>query len=163
IFDLVTSEGRALLCEDIGADPRFGDSPSVKEARIRTLICVPLGDRAGNPVGVLQIDTQDEHGRFDEDDLGLLAAVAGPVSVAIENARLHGIAVKQADMEREAQDARAVQLALIPERTPHLPGYQFWHFYEPARHVGGDYFDYRPLPRSESPSDEPPNLWAITI
>src|SRR6516164_4604985 len=99
------------------------------------MMCVPLWDRQRRSIGVLQIDTRDEHGRFDEDDLDLLVAVAGPVSVAIENARLHEITGEHAKLEREAQDARAVQLALIPERTPHLPGYQFWHSYEPARHV----------------------------
>jgi serine phosphatase RsbU (regulator of sigma subunit) len=83
--------------------------------------------------------------------------------VAIENARLHDIAVKQVDLEREARDARAVQLALIPDKVPDLPGYQFWHFYEPARSVGGDYFDYRPIPIFESPFDQPPDRWAIAI
>ena len=127
------------------------------------MMCVPLWDRERRPVGVMQIDTRDEHGQFGEDDLELLVAVAGPVSVAIENARLHEIAVKQADMEREAQDARAVQLAIIPEKKPHLPGYEFWHFYEPARSVGGDYFDCRPIPRSETPFDQPPDRWAVAI
>ena len=155
IFNHVTSQGQALLCEDIGADDRFGDSPSVKESQIRTMICVPLCDRERHSVGVIQVDTRDEHGRFGEDDLELMVAIAGPVGVAIENARLHDIAVKQVDMEREARDARAVQLALIPEKVPDLPGYQFWHFYEPARSVGGDYFDYRPIPRFGTPSISP--------
>ena len=159
----MTNEGQAVLCEDIGADDRFGDSPSVKESQIRTMICVPLWDRERHSVGVIQIDTQNEHGRFEEDDLELLVAVAGPVSVAIENAWLHMIAVRQADMEREAHDARAVQLAIIPEREPRLPGYEFWHFYEPARSVGGDYFDYRPIPRSEPSLDQHVNCWAIAI
>src|SRR5271157_2763011 len=163
IFNHVTREGQAILCEDIGADDRFGDSPSVKESQIRTMICVPLGDRQQHSVGVIQIDTQDEHGRFEEDDLELMAAIAGPVSVAIENARLHEIAVKQADMEREVHDARAVQLAIIPEKMPQIPGYEFWHFYEPARSVGGDYFDYRPIPKSGPPFAHPPDRWAIAI
>ena len=163
IFNHVTREGQAILCEDIGADDRFGDSSSVKESQIRTMMCVPLWDRERHSVGVIQIDTQDEHGRFKEDDLELMVAIAGPVSMAIENSRLHALAVKQADMEREAQDARAVQLALIPEKKPHLPGYEFWHFYEPARSVGGDYFDYRPIPRSEPPFAQPPERWAIAV
>jgi phosphoserine phosphatase RsbU/P len=163
IFNHVTREGQAILCEDIGADDRFGDSPGVKESQIRRMICVPLWDRERQSVGVLQIDSQDDHRRFEKDDLELMVAIAGPVSVAIENARLHEIAVKQADMEREAHDARAVQLAIIPEQKPHLPGYEFWHFYEPARSVGGDYFDYRPIPKSEPPLDQHPDRWAIAI
>jgi serine phosphatase RsbU (regulator of sigma subunit)/pSer/pThr/pTyr-binding forkhead associated (FHA) protein len=163
IFEHVISQGQALLCEDIGFDDRFRESASIKESQIRTVLCVPLWDRHRQPVGVLQVDTQDEHGRFDEDDLELLLAVAGPVSVAIENARLHQIAVKQADLEREARDARAVQFALIPDRTPDLPGYEFWHYYEPARHVGGDYFDYVPIPAPGAAFEEPRGRWAIAI
>ena len=163
IFNHVTNEGQAVLCEDIRADDRFGDRPSVKESQIRTIMCVPIWDREQHAIGVLQVDTRDEEGRFDEDNLELMVAVAGPVSVAIQNAGLHMIAVRQADMEREAHDARAVQLAIIPEKKPLLPGYEFWHFYEPARSVGGDYFDYRPIPRSEPPFDEPSDRWAIAI
>jgi len=163
IFNQVMSEGQAVLCEDIGSDDRFRDSPSVKQSRIRTMMCVPLWDRERHPVGVIQFDTPYEHGRFQEDDLEFMVAIAGPVSVAIENARLHEISVKQADMEREARDARAVQLALIPEKEPDLPGYQFWHYCELARSVGGEYFDYRPIPRSETPFDQHPDRWAIAI
>jgi len=163
IFDHVTKKGQAILCEDIGADDRFAGSPSIQESQIRTFLCVPLRDRQRQPVGVLQVDTCDERSRFDADDLELLLAIAGPVSVAIENARLHEIALRQADLEREARDARAVQLALIPDRKPDLPGYEFWHFYEPARHVGGDYFDYRLVPTPAAQPDQPSARWAIAI
>ena len=163
IFNHVTREGQAILCEDIGADDRLGDSPGVKESQSRRMICVPLWDRERQSVGVIQIDSQDDHRRFEEDDLELMVAIAGPVSVAIENSRLHAIAVRQSDMEREAHDARAVQLAIIPETKPHLPGYEFWHFYEPARSVGGDYFDYRPIPRCEATPDTTSSRWAITL
>ena len=82
IFNHVTSEGQAVLCEDVRTDDRF-DSPSIRESQIRTMICVPLWDRQRRPVGVMQIDARDEHGRFNEDDLELMVAVAGPVSVAV--------------------------------------------------------------------------------
>jgi serine phosphatase RsbU (regulator of sigma subunit) len=159
IFRHVTTESQAVLCEDAGTDPRFFSSPSVQASRIRTFICAPLLDRSGAPLGVLQVDTRDERGRFDADDLGLVAAVAGPISVAIDNARLHEIAIAQAALEREARDARDVQLALVPEQPPSVPGYHFWHFYEPAHYVGGDYFDYHPLDRDETP----PGRCAVAI
>jgi serine phosphatase RsbU (regulator of sigma subunit) len=82
--------------------------------------------------------------------------------VAIENSRLHELAVKQAVLEREAQAARAVQLALIPRRRPDLPGYDFWHTYEPARSVGGDYFDYRPVQVGEAPHGRA-RSWTVAI
>ena len=112
--------------------PRQALCPSPRRRRFSRSRGGPPGPRGGH----IQIDTRDEHSRFDLDDLDLLAAVAGPVSVAIENVHLHETAVRQADLEREARDARAVQLALIPDRKPDLPGYEFWHYYEPARYVG---------------------------
>jgi serine phosphatase RsbU (regulator of sigma subunit) len=163
LFNHVVGEGQAVLCEDVADDERFGQSASVRESQICTMLCVPLWDQERRPVGLLQIDTRDERGRFERDDLDLLAAVAGPVSMAVENARLHEIAVKAAGLEREAQHARAVQLALIPKHKPDLPGYVFWDYYEPARFVGGDYFDYRPVPKADSPSDQPPARWAVAI
>jgi serine phosphatase RsbU (regulator of sigma subunit) len=163
IFNHVMDASEAILCEDVAGHEQFGHSASVRESQVRTLLCVPLWDRERRPVGLLQIDTRDETGRFEQQDLDLLAAVAGPVSMAVENARLHELALKAAAWEREAEHARAVQLALVPEQKPSLPGYAFWHCYEPARFVGGDYFDYRPVPKAGSPLGEPPTRWAVAI
>jgi serine phosphatase RsbU (regulator of sigma subunit) len=163
IFHHVVGEGLAVLCEDVRADEHFGQSESVKASQVRTMLCVPIWDQERRPVGVLQMDTRDGRGRFGPDDLDLLSAIAGPVSVAVENARLHDLAVQTVEWEREARDARAVQLALIPEHQPKLPGYDFWHSYEPARFVGGDYFDYRPVRRTEAPADQLPAHWAVAI
>ena len=45
-----------------------------------------------------------------------------------------------------------------------MPGYEFWHDYEPARIVGGDYFDYLPLRGARSPTPRSPTKrWAIAL
>ena len=153
IYEYVTGEGRAILCEDVAADGRFRASRSVRESQARTMMCVPLWDHGRRAVGVLQVDTRAGQTRFGRDDLDLLIAVAGAVGMAVEGARLHEIALRHEQAEQEGRDARAVQRALLPDRTPDLPGYEFWHDYEPARSVGGDYFDYRPLPGHGLPSE----------
>jgi serine phosphatase RsbU (regulator of sigma subunit) len=164
IYDYVTVEGRAILCEDVAADGRFRASRSVRESHARTVMCVPLWDHERRAVGVLQIDTRSGESRFGRDDLAFLVAVAGAVGMAVENARLHEVAVRHEQSQQEGRDARAVQRALLPDRTPDVPGYEFWHDYEPARSVGGDYFDYRPLPGPERPSaTSRSGRWAITL
>ncbi|QDV38229.1 ATP-binding protein [Tautonia plasticadhaerens] len=88
IMEYVLSKGRAILSVDVTTDDRFVDSKSAAEARIRTLMCAPLRDSERRPVGILQLDTSDPHARFTGDDLDLLVAVAGQVTLAVNNARL---------------------------------------------------------------------------
>jgi sigma-B regulation protein RsbU (phosphoserine phosphatase) len=161
IYEHVTVGGRAILC-DVANDPRFQRSRSVEAARIRSMMCVPLWGHGHLPVGVLQVDTRDDR-RFHQDDLDLLVAIAGTVSLAVENARLHGVEVRHKKMEQEGEDARAVQRLLLPERCPNLTGYEFWHEYEPALSVGGDYFDYRPVPDIGGRSTAAAGRWAVAL
>ena len=46
----------------------------------------------------------------------------------------------------ELEVARALQLELLPRATPSLPGYEVAHSYRTANEVGGDYYDFVPLP-----------------
>src|SRR5262249_19810046 len=92
IYEFVTGEGRAILCEDVRTDGRFRASGSIRESQVRTMMCVPLWDHGRRAVGVLQIDTREGESRFGRDDLDFLVAVAGAVGMAVENARLHEIA-----------------------------------------------------------------------
>ncbi len=48
--------------------------------------------------------------------------------------------------ERDLEVAHHVQMALLPQRLPDLPGYQFFAHYQSALEVGGDYYDFIPLP-----------------
>jgi phosphoserine phosphatase RsbU/P len=42
----------------------------------------------------------------------------------------------------ELEIGRAVQLSLMPERNPQIPGWDIWLFTKPANDVGGDLVDY---------------------
>jgi serine phosphatase RsbU (regulator of sigma subunit) len=82
--------------------------------------------------------------------------------VAVQNARLHKALVRQREMEQELQFARQVMTALLPERPASVPGYEFWAYYEPARHVGGDYYGFFPIgPSPPAPGEAP--CWAVAV
>ena len=38
--------------------------------------------------------------------------------------------------------AQRVQLRLLPKPTPRIPGIDHWAIFQPASHVGGDFYDY---------------------
>jgi phosphoserine phosphatase RsbU/P len=143
VLNRVLNDGQAILSKDLAKE--FPESESVSDSQIRSLMCVPLMGQDRKPVGIMQIDTRDGRGRFEEEDLDLLVAVAGQISVAVRNAQLHKVLVRQLEMEQELLFARQVMQALLPDRPASVPGYEFWAYYEPARHVGGDYYGFFPL------------------
>jgi serine phosphatase RsbU (regulator of sigma subunit) len=139
--------GNALLSKDASIDPQFGPSESISSSRIRSVMCVPLMARDTNQAfGVIQLDTQDHPKRFTADDLKLLGAVASQAAVALENARLYRETRLREQTEHDMALARQVQLSILPEQLPVLAGYEFFAHYASALEVGGDYYDFIPLP-----------------
>ena len=49
-------------------------------------------------------------------------------------------------VEHELRVARRIQQLLLPKNVPSLDGWQMAAFYQPARAVGGDFYDYLNLP-----------------
>lgn len=47
--------------------------------------------------------------------------------------------------QKELEIACEVQVRLLPSQTPDYPGLDFSFFYQPAREVGGDYYDFIPF------------------
>jgi len=136
----------AILSADAAGDSRFDGSQSIADFRIRSMMCAPLIDTTGTVLGVLQIDTLDQRSRFQPGDLDVLAGVAFQAAFAIENSQLHDVALKKQAFERDLDLAHKVQQGLLPDSSPEIPGYEFVDFYEAANQIGGDYYDYIPLP-----------------
>ncbi|MFN8543564.1 MAG: sigma 54-interacting transcriptional regulator [Candidatus Binatia bacterium] len=88
IAGAVLADGTPVRVDDAAADPRF--YPGVDRStgqRTRAMLVARLAGRQG-PLGVIEIVNRRGGGTFGDDDLALLAALAGSVAVAIENARL---------------------------------------------------------------------------
>ncbi len=49
-------------------------------------------------------------------------------------------------IEQELRMARRIQQAMLPEDMPLLDGWNILHHYQPAREVGGDFYDFFELP-----------------
>ena len=145
IIRKVMESKEAILSADAANDDRFELSQSIADFRIRSMMCAPLIDSEGNSLGALQIDTLNQRQRFQAEDLELLVSTASQASFAIQKAQLHEAVLKQREVERDMQVARDVQRGFLPERSPDIPGYEFFDYYEPAEQVGGDYFDFLSL------------------
>jgi len=146
IVNSVMARGEAILSADAAADSRFELSESIVDFHIRSMMCAPLIGTDGKALGVIQIDTLDPRGRFNREDLDVLASVACQAAVAVENAQLHEDAMRQQAIARELALAHQVQRGLLPAASPQIDHYAFFEFYEAANELGGDYYDYVALP-----------------
>ncbi|REJ65084.1 MAG: FHA domain-containing protein [Planctomycetota bacterium] len=146
IVNEVIGRREAILSADAASDERFQMSQSIADYSIRSMMCAPLMDSDGSVLGVIQIDTLNQKSRFNQEDLAVLAGVAAPAGMAVENAQLHDDRLRQQAVERDLEMAHRVQQGLLPAAPPEVPGYRFFDFYDPAKHVGGDFYDYIFLP-----------------
>lgn len=140
ILTKVLTERTGILSADAANDSRFNASESISNFTIRSMMCVPLLGLNGDPLGVINIDTQNPLKQFQNEDLDLLMAVAGQAAVTYENARLLVSYMEKQKQDNEMNIARSVQHALLPHQMPQVPGYEFYASYESAQAVGGDYY-----------------------
>lgn len=140
ILSKVLSEKTGILSADAANDARFNASESISNFTIRSMMCVPMLGLNGEPLGVINIDTQNPLKQFQNEDLDLLMAVAGQAAVTYENARLLVSFMEKQKQDNEMNIARSVQRALLPDAMPISAGYEFFASYEAAQAVGGDYY-----------------------
>ncbi|MBN1564088.1 MAG: GAF domain-containing protein, partial [Anaerolineae bacterium] len=98
----VLQTGRPLVIQDTTQDERW---QSTATSRIRAWMGIPLRVR-DQTVGVLNINSH-QVGHFTAEQIELAAAFADQASVALQNARLHEVEVKQ--IEQELTIARDIQ------------------------------------------------------
>jgi serine phosphatase RsbU (regulator of sigma subunit) len=61
-------------------------------------------------------------------------------------AKQQEVAQERERIEQELRVARMIQHALLPKSLPEVEGYEIAVYYQPAREVGGDFYDFLRLP-----------------
>lgn len=147
ILEKVATSKAAILSDDVSQDSRFDVSESIVNYNIYSIMAAPIMDYDESEVlGVIQVDARTTGRKFTYEDLDLLVSLAYQVAVSYQNAKLQEIAIHDQLMEREMNIANSVQRGLLPLESPKIPNYGFYDFYQPAKYLGGDYYDYIMLP-----------------
>lgn len=148
VVERVAQTGQPVLTSDAQQDVRLNLRRSVLALGLRSILCVPLLLK-NTVTGVVYVDNRMQAGIFSPADLDLLTAIASTAAIAIENARLYGVAVEKGRLERELQVARELQSSLLPRSAPQAAGWDFAARWQPAREVAGDYYDFIPGERPD--------------
>ncbi len=122
------------------------DSPALRELRAAGVtLAIPLVSQ-GELIGLLNLGPRLSQQEYSTDDKRLLNTLATQAAPAVRVAQLVREQQAQArDRERIEQElriARLIQQTLLPKDLPEMPGWHVDAYYQPARAVGGDFYDF---------------------
>ena len=104
----------------------------------------------GDLIGLLSLGPRMSQQEYSSDDRALLNNLAVQAAPAVRVAQLvrqqQLEALQRERIEQELRVAHLVQQTLLPKAIPSLAGYQIDRYYQPARAVGGDFYDFLELP-----------------
>ena len=125
------------------------DSPVVRIMRSNDVeLALPLISQ-GELIGVLTLSARQDGRKYGRPDRSLLETLAAQVAPALRVAQLAQAQQAQVAgrerIEQELRTAQEIQHTFLPKEVPALPGWQLVPFYQSAREVGGDFYDFLPF------------------
>jgi serine phosphatase RsbU (regulator of sigma subunit)/anti-sigma regulatory factor (Ser/Thr protein kinase) len=122
------------------------DSPAIRDLRAAGIkLVIPLVSQ-GELVGLLNLGPRLSQQDYSTDDRRLLDNLATQAAPALRVAQLvreqQAQARERERVDQELRVARLIQQTLLPRNLPALPGWQLAAYYQPARAVGGDFYDF---------------------
>jgi sigma-B regulation protein RsbU (phosphoserine phosphatase) len=146
-----------------GGDPEF-DLTAKDQSRLaaeerqtllelKASLLLPLKTKDALP-GVVALGSRLGDLPFSGEDKRLLQSVGAAASLALENAQLvermlaearrrQEIEAENQQRAKEMEEARQLQLSMLPQGVPYLPHVEIAACMKPATEVGGDYYDWR--------------------
>ena len=147
------------------------ESPLLQELKQHAAdVLLPFASQ-GELIGLLILGPHLRGDRYTRDELALLDTLAPQVAQALrvalmvqeqkervrererieqeqlrERQRIEQEQMRERErIEQELQTARSIQQAFLPRDVPAFPGWRFVPYYQPAREVGGDFYDFLPF------------------
>jgi serine phosphatase RsbU (regulator of sigma subunit) len=136
----VVEKGMAALVHDVRIDDRFAEAKSLLDAGIRSVVAAPLSDPRGT-LGMIALSSAADVRVFSPEDMQLLSSLASVAALRIRNIALAEEAAERRRLHEEVKLARQIQVALIPDSLPPVPGYEIYGGNQPSQGVSGDYYE----------------------
>ncbi|MBU1100268.1 MAG: SpoIIE family protein phosphatase [Bacteroidetes bacterium] len=134
----------SILVNDFEKTDLF-DISAMKDSPIRSLLCVPMFVK-GKMIGMISVFNKIGDEGFGETDKRLLSICATQSAQVIENARLYNEEKTLHKLKEEMDLAKDIQQKLLPKSLPQIEGYDIASINISAKDVGGDFYDFIPLP-----------------
>lgn len=103
------------------------------------VVSVPLVVK-GKELGVIFII--EDAAKLINSDEETISALAIQVSIAINNAQIYSDLVVKERISKELEVASRIQKRILPKDIREIMGLEIANYFEPAKEIGGDYYDY---------------------
>ncbi|HMO51595.1 MAG TPA: SpoIIE family protein phosphatase [Kiritimatiellia bacterium] len=143
LIGAVADLGTPILIPDAECDPRV-PRHHLDFLRVRSVLLVPMRFHQ-HVMGVLVVVNRVDGLGFVETDLNLLQALADQASAAVYYAGLRESLDEKKRIDHDLSLARDIQSSLLPSELPKFPGVEIAAFNQPAKEIGGDYYDVIPI------------------
>ena len=160
LMQLLKQQPAHVLRHDLTLKPVYAQNRDAYERTFSTLaaeVVLPMTYK-GELRGVLSLGRKKSGKLFTREDVDLLKTMVNQSTIALENARLFVENLQKGRMEEELKIAHEIQMGMLPESAPELPGLQMAARTVPAREVGGDFYDF-----VEFGSDDTPEQVGVII
>lgn len=94
----------------------------------------------GKELGVIFII--EDKNKFIGNDEETISALTIQVAIAINNAKIYADLRVKERISQELEVASRIQKTILPKNINNIFGLQIANYFEPAKEVGGDYYDY---------------------
>lgn len=139
------AQNESIVVNDTSSDPRFLNRPGQTGGYVvHSMVVLPLRGADGAVIGALQ--ALNKPGGFSQEDVDLLGLAAAYSGSTLETQILREEAEAARLLQKEMEIAKEVQQRLFPQSPQPIPGLDYAAYCRPAKSVGGDYYDFIPMP-----------------
>ena len=122
------------------------DTPAVRAMKgAGVKLVVPLISQ-GDLIGLINLGSRLSEQEYTSDDYKLLQDLSTQAAPALKVAQLveqqKQEAAERERIQQELRVARLIQQTLLPQELPQVAGWYVDAYYQPARAVGGDFYDF---------------------
>jgi predicted ATPase/serine phosphatase RsbU (regulator of sigma subunit)/tRNA A-37 threonylcarbamoyl transferase component Bud32 len=156
-----------VVINDARSNEQFSGDTYIISQKPKSIMCLPLLNK-GDLIGYIYMENNLTTNAFTPQRINLVSMIAAQLAISLQNVTLYentqqlneNLRQEMAERKRleqerikveaenlrksqELEEARRLQLSMLPKHLPDIEGYQMAAFMTTATEVGGDYYDYQ--------------------
>ncbi|MDD4909004.1 MAG: SpoIIE family protein phosphatase, partial [Candidatus Omnitrophica bacterium] len=152
LFKWLQGHQRVIEREQLEADPQYEairreGSAFLARNNIELLIPVIMEGKVNALIG---IGKKENLQSYTNKDIELLENMGRQIGITIDNAMHHEDIVEKERLAEEMKLGREIQMNLLPQEVPLIAGLNVQGLMQPAKEIGGDYYDFITLPDKDN-------------